>query len=161
MPKRNSFENKTLNNFINENNEFILEDNGVFCTVCNFSILYKPEKGIFNIKKHLSTEKHRKRLDHLNKKNNENTCFTVKEKEIQNRFDPVEFITQVNYSFNDLNNPAFITFAEKHFDFTIQSGSHYRNSVCLALYKIQFEKLQNLFHNQQFFITCDSTINAN
>ncbi len=49
-----------------------MKEKNLICTLCNCAFDYKPEKGLYNLKKHIKTDKHIKRLTIIQNKENYN-----------------------------------------------------------------------------------------
>ena len=52
-----------LNSFIKENNCFEINNNELFCYVCNKKRTYLPKEGVKSLKKHIISSLHKQNLE--------------------------------------------------------------------------------------------------
>lgn len=160
MTQRKSLdEYSSITLFLENNKEFILEDEVITCVLCFRKYAFNPARGIYNIKKHKNSQKHKDLLE-VSVKNNLVMQVHSEDALLEHHIDLVNMMTQMNYPLADLDAAPFKKFAEKNIKFPLFSSSFYRKSILPKLYYKKLEILRTLLTNKPFYIILDSTTDS-
>lgn len=149
-----------LKHFINQETEFEIIDDTIFCKICSKRFEYIPREGVKPLKAHQKTQMHVKGL----RLNQSQTLLTI-ERTPQREYtefdeDLLRAFTAANIPLFRLEIPAFRNFLEKYTKKNIKSESCYRKHMLQNVYKSQRQLQFDILRDKKICLLFDETTDA-
>jgi len=147
---------KALKAFLKVNTCFIIQNNKLWCNICNIEKCYIPREGITPLQKHLTCEAHRN---------------AEKSKYLQTRLnvevDSKDFHSELLLAFAESNIPihkleskSLKLFLERWTGKTIKDESFYRKTLLDEIYKKKFDYIKNEISKVNIYLIFDESKNS-
>ncbi|KAG0441964.1 hypothetical protein DMUE_0656 [Dictyocoela muelleri] len=149
---------ESVEKIIKDNPYLTLNNESIFCSLCQKKLTFKPGRGLFNIKRHLLSYGHtRKTVAPISDSIESNTPI---ENNKMFQYGLIEVFTGLNIPLSKIDSNIFATFAEKFLPFPIYSSSYYRKTSLPELYQKKYLEAKNRFHGKDFYMIFDETTDS-
>ncbi len=154
-------EYNVLMEFIKEHSCFEINENNLFCNLCNEIKKYNPKEGIRSLKRHLTSKKHLASVELGIQQQRLKIEVINQEKISLFHLDLAEALISANITIYKIENNGFKTFLEKYTGKKINSHTFYRVKILDSLYNKRINAAKEQLKEFKFYyIIFDETTDS-
>ena len=146
--------------FVKSNPCFEINNDRLFCNVCNIAYTYNANEGVRDLKRHITTECHKRAIN--TNKMQSRLQLTKKNESYIYEFhtELLDAFVSANIPLHKLENSALRGFIEKYTGVNIKSISHFRDNLVEKRYLHQKEKIFEILRSGPIYLIFDETTDS-
>lgn len=148
---------KTLVQFVNNNKCFCINQNKLFCNICNVEKKYIPGEGIRDLQRHINSNTHQISLAAKTKQTRLELDFNEKGILVDFHLELLEMFVKMNIPLYKMKIENFINFISKYTGRNILSESTYRKVLLEKLFEKKRNEIRDTLKITDVYILFDET----